>query len=421
MTSERGCYVYLQLPGTLQVVTCGRYEREEVRGGGSVGRFVYGRSYLARADAVPLDPVHLPLTPGTQTTARLDGIFGALRDSAPDAWGRRVIDRMHGSAGLDEMDYLLHAPGHGAGAISFGSSVSPPAPVWKFNRVVALAEVLDAVRLIEEGPATQPIPAPVADLLEPGSSMGGARPKNVVEDDGALWIAKFPQRGDRWNNAPVEAGMLALAARCGIRVPEWRVERVGGAMVLLVKRFDREQVDGGYLRPRMASALTMLDADESPMDRREWSYLLLADELPLWSARSRADRNELFRRMVFNALITNTDDHPRNHAVVAPGAGWELSPAYDLTPNPMHSLERRDLAMDCGLFGRNARRENLLSGSRRFGLAPDDADQMITEMKEIVSTAWRGEVRSAGGSEADCAAIERAFVYEGFELTGAGY
>jgi len=125
--------------------------------------------------------------------------------------------------------------------------------------------------------------------------------------------------------------------------------------------------------------------------------------------------------MVFNALITNSDDHPRNHAAVAPGAGWELSPAYDLTPNPMHSLERRDLAMDCGLYGRIARRENLVSGSRRFGLAPDEADRIITEMKEIVSTAWREEVRAAEGSEADCAAIERAFVYEGFELTDTGY
>ena len=141
----------------------------------------------------------------------------------------------------------------------------------------------------------------------------------MVEDDQGLWIAKFPQRSDKWNNAPVEAAMLALARRCWIRTPETRVERLGDESVLLVRRFDRDKVEGGYVRHRMVSALTVLDADDRVTDRSAWSYVLLADELRRWSERPAEDRTELFRRVVFNALICNLDDHPRNHALIAPG------------------------------------------------------------------------------------------------------
>jgi serine/threonine-protein kinase HipA len=418
MPARRECFVYVQLPGSLEPVVCGRFQREITRGGRAVGRFVYGRSYRERAEAVPLDPIHLPLAPTVYETARLDGVFGALRDAAPDAWGRRVIERIVGRQDLDEVDFLLESRQDRAGALSFGRGPVPPAPVRQFNRVVQLHELRQAAALIEEDRAGEPVPAQIVELLDPGSSMGGARPKNVVEDDDGLWIAKFPQRGDRWNNAPVEAAMLGLAGRCGIRVPEARVERVGAECVLLVKRFDREL--GGsraYLRHRMVSALTVLDADDTPTDRRNWSYVLLADELQRWSARPRHDRGELFRRMVLNALICNVDDHPRNHAVVAPGREWRLAPAYDLTPNSRQGQDERRLAMDCGRLGRLATRENILSQSLRFGLRPDEADAIVSEMMEIVTRSWRAEVLRHGGSETDCRAIGPAFTYPGFEYT----
>jgi serine/threonine-protein kinase HipA len=415
------CFVYLQMPGTLEVVACGRYVREATRGGGSVGRFVYGRSYRARADAVPLDPFHLPITSNVQETARLGGVFGALRDAAPDAWGRRVIERIMGRQDLGEVDFLLESPQDRAGALSFGRGPQPPGPMREYNRVVQLAELRRAAALLEEDRPGEPVPDQILDLLEPGTSMGGARPKNVVEDDEGLWIAKFPARGDRWSNAPVEAAMLSLAGRCGIRVPETRVEQVGDEAVLLVKRFDRECASaengsaGGYLRHRMVSALTVLDAEESPTDRAGWSYVLLSDELRRWSARGRQDRLELFRRVVLNALISNVDDHPRNHALIAPGREWRLAPAYDLTPNPRQGMEERRLAMECGRFGRVARRDNLLSQSVHFGLHADEASAIIDEMKLIVEQSWRADVLRCGGSERDCHVIEPAFVYPGFE------
>lgn len=414
------CFVYLQMPGTLEMVACGRFAREPVRGGGTVGRFVYGRVYRARPDAVPLDPFNLPITATVRETARLGGVFGVLRDAAPDAWGRRVIERILGRQDLTEVDFLLESPQDRAGALSFGRGPVPPAPVREYNRVVQLAELRAAAALLEEDRPGEPVPDQILDLLEPGTSMGGARPKNVVEDEDGLWIAKFPARGDRWNNAPVEAAMLALAGRCGIRVPETRVERVGNECVLLVKRFDRERVvddDGhpAYLRHRMASALTVLDAEESPTDRGGWSYVLLADELRRWSGHPRQDRAELFRRVAFNALISNLDDHPRNHAVIAPGRDWRLAPAYDLTPNPRQGMEERRLAMECGRFGRVARRDNLLSQAPRFGLHDDEANAVIDEMKAIVQRHWRAEAQRQGASERDCHVIEPAFVYPGFE------
>jgi serine/threonine-protein kinase HipA len=424
MAARQECFVYVQLPGATDVVACGRFAREATRAGGMVGRFVYGRSYRERADAVPLDPIHLPITPVVQETARLDGMFGALRDAAPDAWGRRVIERVLGRREVGEIDLLLEAPEDRAGALAFGRGPVPPAPVREFNKVVQLEELRRAAALLEEDRPGEPVPQQILDLLNPGTSMGGARPKNVVEDDEGLWIAKFPQRGDRWNNAPVEAAMLALAGRCGIRVPETRVEEVGDETVLLVKRFDRERAgdesgEGAYLRHRMVSALTVLDAEESPTDRRSWSYVLLADELQRWSSRPRHDKPELFRRVVLNALISNLDDHPRNHAFIAPGREWLLAPAYDLTPNPRQGQDERRLAMECGRFGRLARRDNLVSQAPRFGLHADEADAIIDEMKKIIEKHWRGEVLRHGGSEHDCYVIEPAFLYPGFEYDSA--
>lgn len=415
MNSRRSCYVYVQLPGGLDLVTCGRYEREVLRDGRVIGRLVYGKSYRERPDAVPLDPYHLPVTPRRYETAKLDGIFGALRDASPDAWGRRIVEKMTGRVDLDELDFLLEGPEDRIGALSFGLGPVPPGPVRKFNRILQLAELRQFAKQLEEAAPGEPVPAQVLQLTDPGTSLGGARPKNVVEDEDGLWIAKFPQRTDRWNNAPVEAAMLALAARCSIRTPETRVEQVGEDSVLLVKRFDRSRVDGGYLRHRMVSALTVLDAEDRVTERTNWSYMLFADELRRWSERGAADREELFRRVVFNALISNLDDHPRNHALIAPGREWHLAPAYDLVPQPSVSVERRDLALECGPWGRMARRDNLVAGASRFGLEPDRAGFIIDEMKKTVAEQWRTEVRRHGGTLGDCAVIESAFVYDGFD------
>lgn len=417
-TSEiSSCFVFIQLP-TGEDVVCGRFEQERIAGGGWRGRFVYARSYRERADAVPIDPFELPISAATQELVDEAGIFGALRDAAPDAWGRRVIEWRLGSM-PSEIDYLVNSPEDRAGALSFARKNEPPPTVQRFNRVLDLERLLAIAADIDAGSfdARESTPArQVSQLLEPGTSMGGARPKNVVQDDEGLWLAKFPMRGDRWNVSAVEAAMLDLARSCGIRSAEHRLETIAGQAVLLVKRFDRErQPDGAFRRFRMVSAKTVLRARDGVTQRDEWSYLRLADELQRWVGDPRRDRAELFRRMIFNALISNLDDHPRNHALIAPGLEWQLSPAYDLTPTPVRSVDRRDLALELGRQGRRANRGNLLSESLRFGFTPAEAGALIDSMKAIVQGRWQSSVKAHGGTEADLTAIAPAFDYPGFE------
>ena len=421
MTSDAlgECFVYITLPGQTELVTAGRFALAPDRRGTPQGRFVYGRSYLERPNAVALDPVELKLSPRTYVTAALGGVFGALRDASPDHWGRRVIQRHLGRAQPSELDYLLHSPDDRAGALGFGLDRTPPAPKRAFNQTLDLAKmqaIADAVAADEESPADA-AREQVENLLLIGTSMGGARPKAVVEDEAGLWIAKFNRPNDAWNSARVEHAMLVLARACGLATAESRVVGVAGRDVLLVKRFDRESVPGGYLRARMVSALTLLRAEDTSRDK--WSYVELAEEVRRVCAEPTRNAAELFRRMCFNALISNVDDHPRNHALIARESDWQLSPAYDLTPAVPISLERRDLAMACGDAGRFANAGNLLSQSARFQLGADEAAAIVDAMEACVSGRWYAIARGAGVSVRDCDRIAAAFAYPGFRLDGA--
>jgi len=420
MTSESRseCFVYITLPGQTQPVTAGRFELTKDRQGNALGRLVYGKSYLARADAVPIDPVELKLSERTYETARLNGVFGSLRDAGPDYWGRRVIEKHAGLPNLGELDYLLNSADDRAGALGFGLGQQPPAPRRKFNRTLELARLQEiAEALMREQDGTSEEATQVQDLMLIGTSMGGARPKAVVEDNDGLWIAKFNRPDDRWNNTRVEHSMLQLAKSCGINAASSRIETIAGKDVLLVKRFDRDKApDGGYARARMISGLTLLRADEAASARDRWSYVVMAEELRRVVEAPTRDAAELFRRMTFNALISNIDDHPRNHALIARQSAWRLSPAYDLTPMPQAARERRDLAMQIGDHGRYANAKNLLSQCLRFSLEKDEAEAIVRDITERVRATWYDLVRSQGVSESDAEMIKSAFVYDGFAL-----
>ena len=422
MTSKKSpdeCFVYITPPGATEPVTAARFELAADNNGMPIGRLVYGKSYLERPDAVEIDPVELKLVERVYETTVMKGIFGALRDAGPDYWGRRVIERHVGRAPLGELDYLLHSPDDRAGALGFGLNQKPPAPKRQFNKTLDLEKlqaIADAIVNDEELPADTD-KAQAEELLLAGTSMGGARPKAVIEDGDGLWIAKFNRPDDKWNNARTEQAMLVLARTCGLTTAESKVIVIGKRDVLLVKRFDREKTKSGYLRARMVSALTLLRAEDTHQSRDKWSYILLAEELRRVSSDPKRDASELFRRMCFNALISNTDDHPRNHALVAKERYWKLSPAYDLTPMPSVSLEHRDLALICGDAGRYANAGNLLSQSARFHLAADEAKEIISTMRERVKSKWYETARGEGLSEKDCERISGAFAYPGFDLT----
>ena len=417
MTSSRPteCFVYITLPGAREAVTAGRFVLEQTRSGDALGRFVYGRSYLGNPDAVEIDSIELKLSDQTYETVRMNGVFGALRDAEPDSWGRRVIEKHAGIAKLGELDYLLESPDDRAGALGFGEKVTPPAPRRKFNQTLDLVHLQQtAEALVLDALPSDPGAAQVQDLLLLGTSMGGARPKAVIQDQGELWIAKFARPDDRWNYERVEHAMLQLARRCGITTAESRIETVAGKDVLLVKRFDRYSAEQGYTRSRMISGLTVLRADDSVSNRNRWSYVLLAEEMRRVVDQPRRDTGELFRRIVFNALISNLDDHPRNHALIAPDRKWSLSPAYDLTPAPQISQDHRDLAMACGDQGRFANAANILSQHARFLLEREEAQKIIADIAERVAGTWYDTVRECGVSVQDAETIRSAFVYPGF-------
>jgi serine/threonine-protein kinase HipA len=413
-----GCFVYITLPDATEAVTAARFELTTNRGGHPLGRLVYGKSYLARGDALAFDPVELTLGARVYETTMMKGVFGALRDASPDSWGRRVIDRHVGKSPLSELDYLLESPDDRAGALSFGLEQKPPAPKRKFNQTIALDKLqarADAIVNDEELPV-DPEVIQAEELLLEGTSMGGARPKVVVEDREGLWIAKFNRPDDKWNYARIERAMLLLARASGLTTAASKIVSIGARDVLLIKRFDRERTEAGYQRARMVSALTLLKTDDSAELREKWSYVLLVEELRRVSAEPKKDAAELFRRMCFNALISNTDDHPRNHAIIAKRRDWKLSPAYDLTPTAHVSIERRDLAMICGDQGRLAIATNLLSQAARFLLPEEEARSIIDAMRDRVKSTWYETARSAGVSEKDCERIAGAFVYPGFDL-----
>lgn len=415
MTSERECYVYIVLPGRTEFVTAGRFRVSETRAGTPFGEFVYGRSYLQRSEAVELDPVELRLAPRSYETARMSGFFGAIRDSMPDYWGRRVIEKHSGHTRLEEFDYLMQGPDDRAGALGYGLGVEPPAPRRQFNRTLDLDRLQAAAdAIITDDPGRAGSAQTQAEhLLLQGTSMGGARPKAVVQDDSTLWLAKFGRHDDRWNHPRVEHALLVLAGECGIHAADSRVETVGGRDVLLVRRFDREWGADGYHRHRMVSALTLLQSEDRQTARGRWSYLLLADELRRASARPEDDLHELFARMCFNAAISNLDDHPRNHALLAKDKKWRLSPAYDLTPMPVVAIDRRDLAMECGPAGRLANKSNLVGAAGRFLLDTRDAEAIFTRVTDTVRASWYATMRRAGVRDQDCEAVRSAFVYEG--------
>lgn len=418
MTSERECYVYIVLPGETDFVTAARFTVAQTRDGEPIGTFVYGKNYLSRGNVVEFDPIELRLGDKPYQTARMNGFFGAIRDAMPDFWGRCVIERNADKAGLDEFDYLMNGPDDRAGALGFGLNKEPPAPRREFSRTLdlqALQEMAEAV-LNDSADAIeiQTDARQVQELLLEGTSMGGARPKAVVEDDDSLWLAKFSAPQDRWSHPRVEHAFLRLAHACGLNVADSKLVTVGGKDVLMVRRFDREKTEHGYRRQRMVSALTLLKSEDIPAAKKDWSYLLLADEIRRASTSPEADLRELYKRMCFNAMVSNLDDHPRNHALLAKDEGWRLSPAYDLTPTVSIAQDSRLLAMECGSLGRIANKKNLLTACNRFLLNEDQARLIIGEMLQTIRAEWDACLRRAGASKADGKSVSGARLYEGF-------
>lgn len=388
MTSE--VWVWCWLPGDTSPTLAGRFRHARLPGGNPPryrGEFVYGRSYLTNPDALALDPVQLRLADRPYETGSLEGFFGPLRDAMPDDWGRYVIDREFGPQ--DELTgYLLRGSGDQIGNLGFSTSREhPPQP-----RPLPGMEILEPARSVLQGlEEGRPVDADLIGLVRPNTNLGGARPKITIEHEGKQWIAKFSARQDR--GAPIariERAMLALASACGIRAANARV--VHGD-ILLVERFDRARgADGsGWRRDGFVSAQAVFYANAAAQAYAfSGSYVRLAHEMARFCEDLSAEREQLFRRMVFNCCISNTDDHERNHGFLAGDIpGWyRLSPAYDMVPRK-HANRRREHALAIGQDGFVATRRNLLSECPVFGLSHAQALQILDEIEATVHATWQ--------------------------------
>jgi serine/threonine-protein kinase HipA len=403
-------YVFVYLPEHSQPVVAGRFDWEPA-GPAPVGEFVYAQSYLANNVAVPLDPVALPLRAQVFATTLSSGFFGVLRDAIPDDWGRHVASKLQGDRFGTDFDYLWLQTADRIGALAFGTSAQAPVaerPLLEWEQLEQ-STLLHVINHIDRDIPLTPAEEEAALAFGAGTSAGGARPKLTVRKNKDVWLAKLNRHSDRFNVVRVECALLDLAAACGIQVPEHGIERIHGQDVLLVKRFDRAVAADGILRHRMVSAATVFQADEAIAKiSYTGSYPRLARELSRWTVTGRQDRRELFRRVAFNSLTSVTDDHERNHALIAESTHFRLSPAFDLVPQPGNT-QRRHLALVIGDFGALAARQNMLTSLDAFELTTGEANRIIDEVQQIVRANWRECCAACDVAESDVARIERCF------------
>ncbi len=385
-----------------------------VRKGRESASFEYDQTWLEYIDRFALEPA-LTLDPGPFHTPPGRSIFGAIGDSAPDRWGRVLMRRAERRRAerigkiprtLMEIDYLLMVDDETRqGALRFArQNGGPSLAEHETDRIPPL---IDLPRLLSAAEHVVNDTDSFDDLrllLAPGSSLGGARPKASIRDrDGHLAIAKFPHKDDEINAVLWEAVALQLAEKAGISVPDWRIEHVMNKPVLLLRRFDRVQNQ----RIPFLSAMSMLDAN----DNESRSYLEFADALRRYGANPKQDMHEVWRRIIFNILISNTDDHLRNHAFLYTGPdGWRLSPAYDLNPVPM-DIKPRILTTTIDLDDGSASLGLAMSVVGYFELEEDKAQVIAAEVGRAVAT-WREEAARIGLVQAEIDRMASAFEHE---------
>ncbi|TXS92193.1 type II toxin-antitoxin system HipA family toxin [Parahaliea maris] len=420
MTSERPrldapdeAFVWLWLPGATKPMVAGRVSRD-----GDRLIFNYGQSYLQRDNCMPIYLPELPLRRGAIPPETGLNMAGCLRDSAPDAWGRRVIlNRTFGRKGkdidmaaLNELTYLLASGSDRVGALDFQPSPSEYVP--RTMETATIEELLSAAEKVEQG---IPLSPDLDQALFHGSSLGGARPKALLEDGDRKLIAKFSSSTDTYNVVKAEYVAMRLAEKVGLSVAPVRLAHAAGKDVLLIERFDRARTADGWTRKFMMSALTLFGLDE--MMARYASYEDLAEIIRHRFTSPKSTLHELFGRLVFNILCGNTDDHARNHAAFWDGEQLSLTPAYDICPQSRTGNVASQAMLIAG-DNRASTVANCLEAAPHFQLDGDAAKGIIKRQLNVIRSTW-GDICE----EAELTTVERnlfgqrmflnEFVFEG--------
>ena len=395
-------YVWVWLPDATQPVVAGLLSRQ-----GQQLVFNYGRSYLARSDAIALYAPELPLQSGSIPLIAGLSMPSCLRDASPDAWGRRVlINRKLGVKGadasefeLDELTYLLESGSDRIGALDFQMSATQYVP--RQPKQAWLEELQTAAEKVEKG---VPLSPELDQALLHGASLGGARPKVLLDDGKRKYIAKFSANNDLYSVVKAEFIAMRLARKAGLNVASVTLRTAMGKDVLVIERFDRVAEGDQWRRRAMVSALTLFELDE--MMAAYASYEKLAEIIRHRFNEPKATLRELFSRIVFNILSGNTDDHARNHAAFWNGKQLSLTPAYDICPQS-RSGQQASQAMLIHGGDRSSHLSTCIAAASSFLLAREEAIAIINHQVNVIEHEWQAICDEASLSEVDRALFWR--------------
>ena len=401
MTSNKSysdAFVWIWLPRETEPVVAGKLAAD-----GDELTFNYGKSYLARENAIALYAPELPLQAGAIPLLPGLRMPSCIRDASPDAWGRRVIiNRKHGLKGLDndttqldELIYLLESGSDRIGALDFQHSATTYQPREPAN--APLEELVQAAERIDKG---LPLSPELDQALQHGTSIGGARPKAQIQDGNKKYIAKFSSTTDVYSVVKAEFVAMRLAALAGLNAAAVSLCSFLNKDVLLIERFDRIHTPAGWQRRMMVSALTMLGLDE--MMARYAAYQDLAEIIRHRFTHAAATLRELYSRLIFNILCGNTDDHARNHAAFWDGEALMLTPAYDICPQGRTGNEAFQ-AMLITEDNRMSRISSCLDAAPHFLLSRPEAIAIVEHQLNCIIDQWRIVCEEAALSPADSA------------------
>lgn len=398
--SDKEAFVWIWLPDETTPVVAGRLEADN----GNV-LFNYGRSYLERIggqpSAIPIYEPELPLQAGALPLPEGLTMPGSIRDAAPDAWGRRVIiNKKLGLKGadtdtaeLDELTYLLESGSDRIGALDFQRSPTEYVPRAANN--VSMEELIESAERVEKG---VPLTPELDQALFHGSSIGGARPKALIQDQGKKYVVKFSSSTDLYSVVKAEFIAMRLAHLAGLNIAPVKLVKAANKDVLLIERFDRQPKDGSWSRRAMVSALTLFGLDD--MMARYASYETLAETIRHRFTDPKDTLKELFSRLVFNILCGNTDDHARNHAAFWNGNSLTLTPAYDICPQGRTGNEASQAML---ISGNNnmSQLKSCLEAANHFLLSEGDAQAIFGHLTESIEKHWDSVCDEAELSEVD--------------------
>ncbi len=362
--------------------------------------FAYAKSWLTNESAFAIDPMRLPLISGTFQSQRM---FDVLNDATPDNWGRRVMAAQHTHLPSNDIEWLIATRGTGVGALMFSASLDHLARQPQCPHFDYITELAEAVSEVEARQAIHD--ERLLKLLWHGSSMGGARPKTTVIMDGEEYLAKFTKSSDTFDEAKAEFASMEMARHCGIDVPDTQIYDLPSHTVILVKRFDR--TDDPAMRRHYISANTVLGIHKIRPDdmKQAYSYAGIAENIRKISNEPKSELEQLYRRMVLNVALSNTDDHLRNHGLLySSDKGYSLSPAFDILPHPSQASVH---AIGIGVNGRESSFANALSRHESFLLTETEARKVIAEVFDVTRHA-RSYFKAAGMADDDIYIMQRA-------------